>query len=98
MLAELSTKLRDTFRFSENRLQAALYDLQSVAERIEITGSLHVVPDDPDDDMFVECALTARARWIISEDRQLLAPRQHQDVSILSAAEFIARIANTESI
>jgi predicted nucleic acid-binding protein len=32
MLAELSRKLRQSFRFSEDRLQAVLYDLRRVAK------------------------------------------------------------------
>jgi putative PIN family toxin of toxin-antitoxin system len=92
MLAELATKLRDKFGFSENRLQSVLYNLQRVAERIEITGTLHAVSNDPDDDMFIECAMVSGAHWIVSEDRHLLALAQYEGISILTAAEFIAHM------
>jgi putative PIN family toxin of toxin-antitoxin system len=57
MTAELSQKLREVFDFSENHIRAVLYDLRRVAEHVEITGDLHVVTNDPEDDKFVECAV-----------------------------------------
>src|SRR5690348_14983012 len=69
MLAELTEKLRSEFAFDESHIQAVAYQIRQYAEQIEITGSVRVVPDDPDDDVFVECALAASARWLVSEDR-----------------------------
>ncbi len=96
MLAELATKLREKFGFSETRLQAVLYNLQRIAERVEISGALHAVPEDPSDDMFIECALASGTRWIVSEDRHLLAVGQYQGISILTAADFIAHLDRVE--
>jgi predicted nucleic acid-binding protein len=45
---------------------------------------------------FIECALVAGARWIISKDRHLLALRQYQAISILTTAEFIAQLDRVE--
>jgi len=95
MVAELSQKLRDRFGFSENRIQAALYDLRRTAECVDIKGSLHVVAQDPDDDMFVECAMVAGAAAIISGDRHLLTLHEYQGIHILSAAEFVARFTSS---
>jgi putative PIN family toxin of toxin-antitoxin system len=93
MMAELSQKLRQVFGFSENHIRAVLYDLRRISERVEITGELHVVPDDPDDDKFVECALVAGAPLIVSGDHHLLELGECEGVHVLSAAEFVARFA-----
>jgi putative PIN family toxin of toxin-antitoxin system len=93
MIAELSRKLRETFGFSENRIQAVLYDLRRVSEAVEIIGELHVVTDDPDDDKFIECAVVAGASVIVSGDHHLLDLGEYERVRVLSAAEFIARFA-----
>jgi putative PIN family toxin of toxin-antitoxin system len=90
MLAELSRKLCQTFRFSEDRLQAVLYDIGRVAERVEITGSLHVVASDPSDDMFIECALAAGARTIVSDDHHLLDLAMYEGIAIVSSTDFCA--------
>ena len=93
MAAELAQKLRQGFGFSENHIRAVLYDLRSVAENVEITGDLHVIADDPDDDKFVECALVSGAALIVSGDHHLLDLGEYEGVRVLSAAEFLARFA-----
>src|SRR3972149_6422687 len=57
MLAELTQKLREKFNFSEDRIQAVVYQVQSVGEQVKIEGRLHVVAGDSDDDKFVECSI-----------------------------------------
>ncbi len=90
-VAELARKLREPFAFSENYIRAVLYDLRRVSERVEITGNLHVVSGDPDDDKFIECALVANAGVIVSGDHHLLDLDEYRGISILSAAEFLAQ-------
>jgi putative PIN family toxin of toxin-antitoxin system len=96
MMAELAQKLRQVFGFSENHIQAVLYDFRRVAHRVDITGDLDVVSDDPDDDKFVECAVTADASLIVSGDHHLLDLGEYEGIQILSAAEFVARFAQSE--
>ena len=93
ILAELRDKLRTKFRFSLTHIQAATHDLRSMGELVEIAGALHVVPDDPDDDKFVECAVAAGSSTIVSGDGHLLRLREYQGIHIVSPAEFLARAA-----
>lgn len=90
MMAELSEKLRGTFGFSENHIQAVLADLRRSSERVEITGQVKVVTADPDDDKFVECALVGHAAAIVSGDHHLLALDKYEGIPILSASDFLA--------
>jgi len=89
MAAELSQKLRDAFGFSENHIRGVMYDLRRISDLVEIAGTLHVVPGDPDDDKFVECAIVAGAATIVSGDKHLLSLGSYEDVSVLSAAQFL---------
>jgi putative PIN family toxin of toxin-antitoxin system len=89
MLAELCEKLRKAFGFSGDRIQAVVYDVRRMAEHVEIPDELHVVDADPDDDMFVECAVVGKAQTIVSHDRHLLRLGRYADVQIVSAAAFI---------
>ena len=82
MAGELSEKLRNTFQFSENHIEAVMYDLRRTCTQVRITGALHVVTADPDDDKFVECAVVAGAKLIVSGDGHLLKLGQHGDVQI----------------
>lgn len=91
MLAELTDKLRHTFGFAENRIQAVLYDLRRVSTRVDVAGDLRAVAADPDDDKFIECAVVAGASVIVSGDHHLLDLGKYGDIQILTAAEFLAR-------
>jgi putative PIN family toxin of toxin-antitoxin system len=88
MMAELSEKLRETFGFSENHIQAVLYDIRRISERVDITGDVHVVTDDPDDDKFIECALVAKATAIVSGDHHLLELGNYEGIAMLSAVKI----------
>lgn len=98
MVAELAEKLRQTFGFSENRLQAVLYELRRVSQRVEITGDLHVVAADPDDDKFIECAMVSDASLVVSGDHHLLDLGEYEGIQILTAAEFVARFMRSEPV
>lgn len=50
-----------------------------------------VIIADPQDDKFINCALTANAD-IVSGDRHLLELRKHKTVRILSPREFLERL------
>ena len=90
-------ELRQVFGFFENHIQAILYDLRRMAQRVDITGGLHVVTDDPDDDKFIECAVVAGTLVNLSGDRRLLDLSECKGIRILSAVEFVACFARAEA-
>jgi putative PIN family toxin of toxin-antitoxin system len=50
-----------------------------------------VIREDPPDTMFVECAVEARADYIISGDRHLKRLRTFEGIEILAPSEYLAR-------
>ena len=60
--------------------------------RIAPQFRFHAIPADPDDDKFADCAITANADWIITEDRHFdaLAGSGYQPQPI-TPDEFIRR-------
>lgn len=44
---------------------------------------------DPADDKFIECALAARAQYIVSEDNDLKAIKQFRGISVIDSTEFL---------
>ena len=51
-----------------------------------------VVPD-PNDEMFLECALAAEADYIVSGDKRHLLPlRQFRGIPIVSPSDFLRRL------
>ncbi len=44
---------------------------------------------DPNDDMFIACALAANASYIISGDKDLLTLKKVSQIKIITAAQFL---------
>lgn len=49
------------------------------------------VCEDPDDDMFIACALAARAHLICSGDKALLKTTGYRGIEVLKPREFVDR-------
>jgi putative PIN family toxin of toxin-antitoxin system len=70
-------------------LETAMQGILGLVElypHIPLPGS---VPDDPDDDIFVSCAVTADTPYLISGDRHLLELGQFENTRIASVRTFI---------
>ena len=91
MLAELTGKLRVKFGLSENRIQVVTHEYRRLSALVKPTGKLAVVVPDPDDDKFIECAVTAKAEVIVSQDRHLLTLGHYETIDIVRPNEFLAR-------
>jgi uncharacterized protein len=65
-----------------------LADYVEVVELVEPIDTPRVVPDDPDDDHVLACALAAHADLIVSGDKQhLLSLGPYQGIAIVAPAE-----------
>lgn len=56
---------------------------------VAIDRDIKLIASDPDDDKFIECAVNAGAKVIITGDRHLKDLKQYKGIDILSPAEFI---------
>ena len=95
MLGELAAVL------SYERLQPRITQLGLTSEELvayalslstvfEEPQSEPIVAADPDDDIFLHCAVAASASCVVSGDRHLLDLGQYQEIPILSVNEFLA--------
>ena len=50
-----------------------------------------IIKDDPSDNIFLACALSAQASFIISGDKHLLNLKEFQDIPILTPHKFLNR-------
>jgi uncharacterized protein len=94
ILTELRTVLLAKFRHTPAEADEAIRAVRAMAELVEISGGLRAVPDDPDDDKFIETAQVGRADLIVSGDRHLLALGSTASVSVLTAREFLDRLGS----
>lgn len=60
-----------------------------IAEIIVSQSRLDIVPDDPSDNKFIECAIDGNVGYVISGDRHLLNIGTYRGVKILKAKDFL---------
>jgi uncharacterized protein len=53
------------------------------------TPELHVVPQDPADDRFIECALALKAQYIVTGDKALRDIGEYMGTKVLTPKEFL---------
>ncbi len=83
ILDEFAQKLLLKFKFSEDMARAAVEEVREFSRVVKISATLKAVPDDPDDDMVVECAVIGGATHILTlsclKARRFLVQRVHLD-------------------
>jgi len=87
--AEIEMKLKTKFRIEENEVAQILLDYAMFTLPIKPLHRIAIIEADPDDDKFMECALAARAGYIVSGDKHLLNLKNYQGIQIKKPAEFL---------
>ena len=64
------------------------YTNGAIIEEYGATTEVHVCRD-PDDDKFIGCAIDSKSKYIVSGDKDLLAVGKHEDVEIVTVADFL---------
>ncbi|MCJ7481907.1 MAG: putative toxin-antitoxin system toxin component, PIN family [Thermodesulfovibrionales bacterium] len=76
-------------RFSEPLQIAILEFVLFYSEFVAPQKRIFTVTEDPDDNKFLECAMEAKADYIISGDPHLLDMKKSKTVKIVTASEFL---------
>lgn len=87
---EVRRVLGEKFAWNEAKLDEVLPVLWSMGRLVVPRSKVDAVWDDPDDNRILECALSAKASFVVSGDRHLLRLRIYKSISIVSPREFIA--------
>ena len=89
ILTELIHVLRDYFGYPDEETYMWHKRIVAHAEIVHPTRWVNAVPDDPDDNKFVECALESKAQYIVSRDQDLLRLGEYGGVRMVDDAEFL---------
>ena len=65
-------------------------------EMVTPSKRLKVIQEDPADNKFLECAIEAKAEYIISADKHLRNLKKHQGVRIVSSGSFLKDKASVD--
>jgi len=73
ILDELMTVLRDDFAWDGYRMHDMREKLVGMSNFVVPAETLNVVPDDPDDNRILECAVEAGSDFLVTEDKDCCA-------------------------
>lgn len=86
-------RIRHKYHLSDDEIEQTLALLEHDA--LLVTGDASVagsVPNDPQDEMFLACALDGQAEVIVSGDHHLLDLGIFQNIPIITARQFLDRL------
>jgi putative PIN family toxin of toxin-antitoxin system len=90
LLEEVHRILRDKFCWPPEDLTEAATDLADFTVHVSPTQTINAVPEDPDDNRVLECAVEAKSQFIVTGDAALLRLGQYQGIQIIRVAAFMA--------
>ena len=88
ILSETAQKLREKFGWQEDKITRLLKAISKVATVIKTQPHLHLLADDPDN-RILECALAAKADFIVTGDKHLLSLKRLENITIVKLSNFI---------
>ena len=92
ILQELSGVLRRSkFDYSAEMIQFILTELTGIADFVNPPGTINVVLEDPEDNRILECAVEAKADYIITGDFHLLKLSRYLNIEVLNVAAFLEK-------
>jgi putative PIN family toxin of toxin-antitoxin system len=86
---EVRRVLSEKFEWPQAMLREALPVLWSMGELVVPRTTVEAVPDDPDDNHILECAVEAQAQVLVSGDHHLLALQEYKSIRIVTPRQFI---------
>jgi putative PIN family toxin of toxin-antitoxin system len=92
ILEELKGVLqRSKFDYSPEMIQFILTELMSIADFVNPSETLNVVLEDSEDNRILECAIEAKANYVISGDFHLLKLRSYRNIEVVNVTAFLKR-------
>ena len=80
------------FSFTEEQKREFIATLLEVVKFIKVRQRVRTIKEDPADNRVLECALAAKADYIITGDRHLLKLERYRGISTLTAKAFLSQI------
>ncbi len=86
-------RIREKYRLTDADIEDLLtllhHDAVLVPGLANVRGA---IPNDPDDEKFLACAIDAGADLIVSGDKHLLALSTYRDIPIVTARDFLQQM------
>ncbi len=90
ILAEIAGVLRRKFEWENWQITLVLEEIRSFTTLVVPYRKLDVIENDEADNRILECALEARAHYVVSGDKRHLLPlKEFEGIKIINPGEFL---------
>jgi putative PIN family toxin of toxin-antitoxin system len=89
ILGEIRRILSDNFSWSDEMLRREAVRLSALCSLVHPDQTIDAIPGDPDDNRILECAVMARAEFLVTGDNHLLRLTNYQGIRILKVSDFV---------
>lgn len=89
LLEEFGRVLKGKFTLSSLEIDTIISEIKDFAEIARPRVRLQVIKNDPSDNKVLECAVEAKAHFIVSGDKHLLNLGNFRGIKIVNPAEFL---------
>jgi putative PIN family toxin of toxin-antitoxin system len=89
IIAETRNILIRKFSWTEREADTAGFWLRTFSKVVNPKSQISIISQDDPDNRILECALEAKADFIITGDRHLLELQTHQGINIVNPAVFL---------
>ena len=88
-------RIQQKHNLSDTDIAEYLEMLRTFAVLVPGTIVVNAVPDDPDDNIIIACAIEAEADVIVSGDQHLLSLGSYQGIPIVNAVDFLSNYVSS---
>lgn len=97
ILKEIERILREKFKWEEGKIQRILIKIKKRTILVEPIIKVSVIKEKDDDNRILECALEAKANFIISGDKKDILPlKEFNGIKIVSSKDFLNKVVKSK--
>jgi len=97
ILNEFERILGKKFHYKKKETKVFRERIENISFLVNPTTKISVIKEKDDDNRILECALEAKATYIITGDRKHILPlKNFQGVKIVTAAQFLEKLGRKE--
>jgi len=93
IMDEVRDKLINKFHLSVEEVDFFIVDILTYAKISSVSFRVKVIKDDPEDDKFIECAMSCGAKYIVSGDHHLVDLGFYKRIQIMRPQQFLNKIS-----
>jgi putative PIN family toxin of toxin-antitoxin system len=90
ILEEITSVMsRPKFKINTDVITYFIQSIEDISQKIIVRNNIKNICRDSEDDKILECALIAKADYIITGDNDLLVLEKYENVKIITAAKYL---------